>query len=48
MIEKSRLYLGLSDRKIKCIGLKIFNRNDHKKNNHDLRGQGHVGGMPRM
>ena len=31
MIKKSRLYLGLADRKIKCIGLEIFNRNDHKK-----------------
>ena len=31
MIEKSRLYLGLADRKIKYIGLKIFNRHDHKK-----------------
>ena len=31
MIEKSRLYLGLADRKKKCISLKIFERNGHKK-----------------
>ena len=31
MIEKSRLYLGLADRKDKSTNYKLINRNGHKK-----------------